>query len=554
MSCKRRESAWAGVVISLAATWTNIALAQEAGTQVAASADQNASTDQAFDVFELRVLGNTVLPGRDIEQTVYPFLGRNKTLKDMEAARVALETFYHQRGYDTVYVDIPEQTVDSGIVRLKVTEATLHSVQVSGARYFSGREIKAALPAAQEGKTPSIPELQAQLAQLNAQSGDRVVVPVLKAGSTPGTVDLTLKVDDHLPLHASLELNNQYTASTKPLRAIAGVSYDNLFGRFDSIGVQYQTAPQDRRQVDVWMFNYGTNLFDSVTRLAFYYFKSNSQVATLATADASVTVLGNGQVGGVRLIQPVASSATSLQSLTLGFDYKNFLEDIRLQSAATSGDGGNSGSSGLSTPITYANVSLGYSGGWRRERTQWTFGASANFGIRSWQNDTQEFENKRYKARPNYFDVRSEGRVRFTLPANFSLQLRYSGQYAADPIISNEQFAIAGADGVRGYLEAEALADRGVKAAAQFGLPEWSLFKSKLALNAFTFFDYGVISVVNPLPEEITSTSLQSWGAGVDLSAFSHMTGSLVWAYPLKDATHTQRGDSRVLFNVRTTW
>jgi hemolysin activation/secretion protein len=122
---------------------------------------------------------------------------------------------------------------------------------------------------------------------------------------------------------------------------------------------------------------------------------------------------------------------------------------------------------------------------------------------------------------------------------------------ALGQFVSTEEF---GADGVRGYLEAEVLADRGVKGGVQLGAPQLTLFKSALTLDGFAFFDYGTVSVLKPLPGEISSTSLQSWGIGVDLAALNHFTGSLVWAYPLRDASHTERGDSRVLFDIRTSW
>ncbi len=47
-----------------------------------------------FDVFEYRVLGNTVLPTQAVERAVYPHLGEKRTLKDVDAARVALEKAY----------------------------------------------------------------------------------------------------------------------------------------------------------------------------------------------------------------------------------------------------------------------------------------------------------------------------------------------------------------------------------------------------------------------------------------------------------------------------
>ena len=41
------------------------------------------------------------------------------------------------------------------------------------------------------------------------------------------------------------------------------------------------------------------------------------------------------------------------------------------------------------------------------------------------------------------------------------LKLRAAGQAAAEPLITNEDFSIAGIDGVRGYLESEVLGDQG---------------------------------------------------------------------------------------------
>src|ERR1700737_1940917 len=94
-----------------AVVFATLALAFLSGRAAcAADAAEAAKTEQHFDVQEYRVLGNTVLTGRDIERLLYPLLGLNKTLTDVESARTALEALYHDRGYGTVFVDIPPQT------------------------------------------------------------------------------------------------------------------------------------------------------------------------------------------------------------------------------------------------------------------------------------------------------------------------------------------------------------------------------------------------------------------------------------------------------------
>src|SRR5579859_1774715 len=206
-----RGSRVLGVAAGASLMWVALAAAPaEASAEAATAAAENAGEAQPkFDVMEYRVVGNTVLQVRDIERVLYPLLGTSKTFADVEVARKALEDFYHAEGYGTAFVDIPPQTIHSGIVRLHVTEGRIESTLIGGARYFPERDVIAKLPAATPGTVLQLSKLQEQLGAVNTQTPDRSVVPVLKAGSAPGTVDLSLKVNDTLPLHGSIELNNQ---------------------------------------------------------------------------------------------------------------------------------------------------------------------------------------------------------------------------------------------------------------------------------------------------------------------------------------------------------
>src|SRR5690348_8491155 len=113
MGCSRSAMLMASLLTAVT-QFADIATAQvnavTPSDEKASPAVAAAAAEQQFDVFELRVLGNTKLPQADIESVLYPFLGYHKTLQDVEVARKALETLYHDRGYGTVYVDIPDQT------------------------------------------------------------------------------------------------------------------------------------------------------------------------------------------------------------------------------------------------------------------------------------------------------------------------------------------------------------------------------------------------------------------------------------------------------------
>jgi hemolysin activation/secretion protein len=503
----------------------------------AADGDKPAA-EAFFDVHEYRVLGNTVLANRDIESVLYPLLGDHKTLADVEVARTTLEKTYHDRGYQTVFVDIPEQDVGEAIVRLRVTEGKLRQVSISGARYFSERKILAALPAATAGTVPSIPALQAQLAAVNAQTADRAVVPILKAGPTPGTVDLSLKVDDHSPLHGSLELNDQYSPDTKPLRATAALNYNNLFNRLDSVAAQFQWAPQEAGQVSVFAANYALGPLASGWRPSAYYIHSNSNAATIGT----IGVLGKGDIFGLKASYPITEAPGILQALVLGADYKHFRDTIGLASQPA-----------LVTPITYTNLSLGYTGNWVKDFLQESFSASANFGPRYAPNNAETFANKRFRAHANYFYIRADEDLLLSLPVGFHLLVRIAGQYAAEPLISNENYSIAGIDGVRGYLEAESLGDSAIKGTLQLSAPAWRLHGITLA-EGFVYYDLGLDDVIDPLSNEPGRARLRSVGAGLNVWPGGPLSGSFIWADPLKDGPRTRHGDSRVLFDVKASF
>jgi hemolysin activation/secretion protein len=509
-----------------------------------------------FDVIEYRVLGNSVLPGVEIEATLYSLLGPGKTIDDVERARAALEARYHDRGYGTVFVDIPEQDVSEGVVRLKVSEGVLEHSRVTGARYFSGRKIHAALPAAAENTVPHIPTLQAQLAKLNAESPDRNVTPILKAGANPGTVDLTLNVHDELPIVASLEVNNQYSADTTPLRAIGTLGYNDMFARLDSLSVQYQNSPQEPTEVDVWAASYTGRVSDGGTKLTGFFVNSDSDVATAGDGGSTINVLGKGKIYGLRSTTPLRADAEATHMLLGGLEYKDFTESIFSKSMVL-------------TPITYINASLGNASAWRGEQRQWTLTSSVNLGLRGQLNSTQEFRLKRSNGVPNYFLLRADGSVTQKLPLQMALRLRATGQYAIDSIISNEQFSIAGADGVRGDLEAEVLGDIGIKSSLELSALRLHWFKDDLQMEWFGFFDYGRMTRLNPLRDngvnsptfgmllEPVNVTLRSTGVGLNLSVLQHFSGALVWAYPLDDTpvnTGTRADTSRVLFSVRASW
>ena len=507
--------------------------------------EPKAEKKNVFNVMEYQVTGNTLLPAVRIEEAVYSYLGEEKNIDDVEKARSALEKAYHDAGYLTVLVDIPEQSVTSGVVELKVTEGSIEKVRVVGSHYFSLNRILSKTPELAQGNVPYFPEVQKQMVEAN-RSADLKVTPVLRPGSTPGTVEAELKVEDQLPLHYSLELNNHASANTSALRLNGMVRYDNLWQREHSLSLQYQMSPDKLSEVKVFSGTYLMPVEHTDNQLAFYAVASRSNVATVG----NLSVLGQGNIVGARWVIPLRSTGLLFHSLTLGMDYKHFLDET-LQAGADTGH----------TPITYWPFSVAYSANQQDGTGMSVFNATLNFNMRGVGDRTtncsgqvvSEFECKRYDAKPDYFYLRGGLERTLTLPKGLALFARLEGQLTNGPLISNEQYTAGGADSVRGYYESEQAGDDGERGSLELRGPQLASGKFN-DLRPLMFLEGAHLRVREPLPSQIATSTLASSGLGWRVQAWKNFTMGVDVAWPLKDSSYTLSGKAKFGFKAMGTF
>lgn len=500
-----------------------------------------------FDILEFQVEGNSVLSVGAIERAVTPFLGEGKQMASVEAARVALEKAYQGAGFLTVFVDVPEQRVEGGIVILNVTEGRIERLKVSGSRYFSQGYIREKVPELADGRVPNFNEVQRQLALVN-RTEERRVQPIMRAGVTPGTVETELKVDDKLPLFGSVEINNRAAADTKPLRLTATARYENLFQLDHSIALSFSTAPQDTAESRVLSINYTIPGADQAAWVG-YFVNSDSNVAALG----DVNVLGKGRTFGLRYVRPVTSAAADeTHSISLGLDYKDMKEDTR------------SGSNLISTPLRYLPFQLGYNGSFdhgARRSTLLSLQAAVAFRAILQRNvdcpggTADQFACKRQGGDGGFATLRTD--VRHSMPLGAasagSLNLRLGAQMATGPVPSGEQYTIGGAETVRGYHEAEGAGDRGVLGSVEWRSADLGVRLSRWFDNeaapqstsllsqayALAFVDVARAYVFEPATGQAPHISLAGAGFGLRVKVRKSVSGELDLAWPLKASIAT---------------
>ncbi|MBV8405524.1 MAG: ShlB/FhaC/HecB family hemolysin secretion/activation protein [Gammaproteobacteria bacterium] len=497
-------------------------------------------------MLEFQIEGNTVLPAIDVERAVTPYLGVGKTIKDVEAARKALERVYHDRGYKTVLVDIPQQRVAEGVVRLRVVEASVGKLKIIGSRYHSLLVIRETMTQLNPGTVPNFNVVQQELGDVN-RSPDLRVTPVLHASETPGRMDVDLQVQDRLPLHFMLEVNNRYSANTAHVREIGELRYDNLFQRNQSISLQYQIAAADPPNSEIFSASYVIPTRSGPV-WALYYIHSDSNVAAVGSID----VIGKGDIYGLRWIDPLPTGSRDFfHSFTAGIDHKNFGQNVTPQGQGT-----------VESPVRYNPFTLDYSATWlgappaqgvkpaatsyARSSTYLDLGVNVLVA-----GDWQQFAARRAGAGPSYILLHPNLIREQVLPGQWSVVGRVGGQLASGPLINNEQFAIGGLDSVRGYTEAERLGDDGVDGSIELRTPQLlaGRFPRSEQSYASLFVDAGRVRILEPLPEQTAVFSLASAGIGLRFKAAGLFIG-LDGARILKDGAVTPQGRYRGSFTV----
>jgi hemolysin activation/secretion protein len=500
------------------------------------SAATATAAENRFDILEYRVEGNSVLSALAIEQAVYPHLGPAREFKDAEAARAALEKAYQSGGYLSVTVNLPEQKVSAGVVRLQVVEGQVERLRVSGARYYSLGEIKAGTPELAEGKVPYFPEVQKQLTAVNS-SAERRVTPLLRPGRTPGKLEVDLKVEDEAPVHGSVELNNKQSPSTSELRFEASLRYENLFQKQHSASINYVLSPQETDEVNVISGFYTVPLAGSRS-LTLYAVHSESNVVSTDS-----TVIGNGDVFGLRFSRPLpvaGSTSGFFHSLSAGFDYKDFSETQNVL-----------GADEKVSPVTYLPFTAQYTLGSAANGQSWVGNLSAVMNLRGLMDqrvdcvgtDADQFDCRRSGARSDFSYLR--GDLTYTTAwHDWQSQFRFAFQATTQPLISNEQFLAGGADTVRGYPEGEAAGDTGWRQGIEVRSPALAKV-GNTPLYGIAFLESASLRLNDALPGQTSKFNLASVGLGLRLNGSKGLLLNMDLGHALTDGPSTAKGDKR---------
>lgn len=517
--------------------------------QTPASAQMDA---ERFDINRFVVEGNSLLPQQRIDAVLQPYTGTQKDLSDVQQATAALQNYYSNNSSNIVWVVVPEQDLDNGVVRLRVVEARIGTVSIEGNDSFDDDNIRASLPALVEGTSPSTKAISANV-QLANESPAKQVDVLLRPGTQEGLVDAVVNVIDEQAFKAFVTLDNTGNPQTGDYRLGLGIQHANLFNS-DHVGtLSFVTSPDNTDQVQQYSASYRVPLYSLDDSMDFIAGYSDVDAGTTQTVAGPLAFSGKGAVYGFRYNQLLARQGEYSHKLTYGIDYRAY------ENVCSLGIFGEAGCGPAAVDVTVRPLSVAYSGNWARPGRAADFYVGYSHNLSGASNgDRADFNAARpapgggVGASSQYDIFRAGASLVQAFAGNWQYRVALNAQYTADALITGEQFGTTGATMVRGFLEREIARDIGHVVNVEVNTPNLmgTLIPGNSNLRALAFYD-GARSRNNKLlGEEHKKSSIGSLGVGLRWNIDRNINARFDIAKVVDGDGSQQRGDYHGHFSI----
>ncbi len=513
------------------------AMAQTGGSTPDASAPR-------IHVTGFKVTGNALLPPQAIDAVLQPYQGE-RSIDELRQAADAVQELYVKAGYGAVVAFLPEQSLQSGDIEIRVVEGRLSEVLVEGNSHFSRRNILNSLPALQIGATPNVRTLDAQVQMAN-ENPSKLIHVLLQPGARTGEVQAKVRVEERDPLRWWAGLDNTGDEKTGRLRGNVGVQHANLFDRDHLLAAQLQASVEHPADSFVISAAYRVPFYDRRFLLDALAARARVDGGTTATLAGGLSFAGKGRLFGLRLTRLLDRWGENDQRLSMSLDHRDYENSCEI-SGLPPGACGPAGESVAVQPLGleyslrgFGEVPLGFAASLQH-----------NLQLGGGNSTDEHFELVRPGAKPHYSLLRMSASGGAVFPADWQLLGRINTQWTHDALVPSEQFGIGGAYSVRGYEERELAGDRGVGGSIELASPNLALAGKGSQMRLLAFGDAGHVQneLSTPCMNQSAGCTLASVGIGARYLDRAFKAGLYV-AYALKTAVSTSRHTVRAHFFV----
>ncbi|MFY0666180.1 MAG: ShlB/FhaC/HecB family hemolysin secretion/activation protein [Natronospirillum sp.] len=479
------------------------------------------------------------------------------TIGQLAAVTDHITNYYRARGLILAKAVLPVQTVTEGTVELQVIEGRLGRVLTEGNRVYSQRTL--ARPFRRlVGEPVSQQEAESSLLVLTDFPG-LVAFGMFQPGQRVGETDLLVRVPNEQRFNGTVRTDNHGSDTTGLWRGRAAAQWNNVTGNADQLGLtlQHTILP--------------ANSFFAA--LDYHIIVNRYWQASAYARRNSFSVGGEFEeleIAGVSHQLGLATERIWLRSREQNLSTRVELASKHAETERFGSQANEDRLTVLTLAINYDSVDTRFSG-----LNYAGLEVSKGFNDFLWamgdSDSAEELPNEQRPSRRGGNRDYAEGSfLKFlafysrlqNITANSSILARTEFQYSPDLLVPMEQYAIGGADHVRGFASSYALYDTGgllsleyiVQAPFIGDREAFGGWRWRDLLQFSLFYDHTTGEKNDPLLSEVDGWfQMSSTGAGMRFGIPNQLTSRLQVALPLMDESgndEEEKAPPRVWFDL----
>ena len=219
---------------------------------------------RAVTLVAVELIGATVFTPEQLADAYEPWLGKQISITEIEQILATITDTYRRVGYALSYAIAPPQTLDFGILQIRVVEGYIAKVTFAGAAP-GGESLLAAYADKITSERPVTLATIERYSLLLSDAPGVVVRPSIRSLEDIGAHELILTLDKN-PVQAGAGLDNRGTHAVGPLQAYGVASFNSVFGGLERTSVTLSTVPDNSRELRYGEVNHEEFLGSEGTR------------------------------------------------------------------------------------------------------------------------------------------------------------------------------------------------------------------------------------------------------------------------------------------------
>lgn len=465
---------------------------------------------QTFELQSIRFSESAFIDRERLEAIAADYIDRPVRFADLNEMIGRINRIYAERGIVSARALIPPQTVEGGVLEVRLVEGRLGELEIRGNRLTRRDFVADRLPVA-PGEVVDVPAVRERLTRMNRTTELRTSA-ALRPGGDPGETDLVLKVREPDRLSTEVFADNAGSESTGEYRVGATLQVYAPLG-IDDRFTAYAVGSEGAENLYL-AYRFPVN--DSGGRVDVSW--SGGEIEVIDGAFQRLEVTGESTNYDINLTQPLLRNDELWVDVSGGAGRVESITNI------------------AGAPLSDFEV------------TRYTLGLQLRgFGDRSlWslRNDLASADVENIFGEASDFVLwNGRGRYRQALGERWTLQINGSWQYAdAETVPSPLLFEAGGVTTVRGYPSGAVAGARGYAAGIE------ARYRWRDGLQPYVFLEHGGIEDVSPESETVTGI-----GAGLTWRYSEDLRAEVSYARALEDVLPEQDG-GRLHFRLSWSW